>query len=201
MNLKFVTLVSLFFLPLSITLAQPRAIDVKNNPRIPTPEVKENMRDKIASTSQKIEERRDDRREQLISVAKIRLSKMIERFESTLERFESITSKIISRVEKVKSGGGNTIEAEKNIENAKISFDKARVALVSLKNASSSAETLVDASISTSTSARNKLKLIKDLSETFIKNIREGHDSLTKAVKSLRGMSSTNSTTTPKITN
>jgi hypothetical protein len=202
MKFKSFTVLLAFLVPLTFASADQIKVQVRSNVSVmPTKEVKETVGIKASTSAERVEERRDNIRDNLITIAKNKLSKMTERFEATIDRYGMITSKIISRIEKVKSNGGNTAEAERNVDEAKNYFDKARTALVSLKNSSTSAEILVDASIGTSTAIKTRFKIIKDLSDTFIKNVKAGHESLTKAVKSLKGMSSVNSTTTIKVTN
>lgn len=160
-------------------------------------EIKEVRAEKAASTTARIE-RRDERREMLLKIAGIKLQNMIDRFEATIAREATITSKIISRIEKVKSAGGNTSEAEKFVSEAQKHFDEAKTSLVTLKNATSSAATLLtDPSVATSTIVKTGLKKIKDMAQTVEMHIKEGHMNLNKAVKSLRGMSSANASTTP----
>lgn len=187
--------VGMLFLPI-FTFAEN---NVNRNPKPLMPQVKE-IKQKISSTSPIMMERRDERRENLLRIAKNIFEKLIDRFEATIDREIMISSKIKSRIEKVKSLGGNTVDAEKYVDEANIHINEAKTALLNLKNASTSADTLVNANTSTSTIVKTELKKIKEMTQNVEKHIREAHQSLTKAVKTLRGMSTT-ATTTPKSDN
>lgn len=160
------------------------------------------VRDARANLGSTTREARGDLKENLraalLRVAQNRFEKIIKRFESTIQREENIMNRIISRMEKVKSNGGKTENAEKYIMEAKTHFDEAKVALTVLKNASSSPDILVDANMATSTKIKTALEKIKKMAKDVEKHIREGHKSLTQAVKALRGASSTSNATTTK---
>lgn len=159
-------------------------------------DLREKRMEVATSTSAKIE-KRDEKREILLRIAGIKLQNIIDRFTATLSRMDNITNKIISRIEKVKSAGGDTTNAEKYVADAQKHFSEARSSLVTLANSTSTAkDLLVDSETSTSTAVRTGLKKIKDMAMTVEMHIKEGHKSLNSAVKSLRGMSSTNATTT-----
>ncbi|HEY0220705.1 MAG TPA: hypothetical protein VGC58_00600, partial [Candidatus Paceibacterota bacterium] len=122
----------------------------------------EAIKDRISSsTNEKTAQRTENRRETLRKIAEIRINTMIRRFEATIQREESILSKIISRIEKVKSAGGKTADAEKHVLEARHHLTEAGAALASLKSATSSADVLVDASISNSLVIPNGLMKIK----------------------------------------
>lgn len=169
--------------------------DLKDERNQINQEIKTKKTEIASSTKERIENRRDERRENLKRIAENKLDKMIKRFEATIQRENSISEKIMSRVEKIKSNGGDTTEAEKYLGEAKTHFDEATKALLILKNATSSADTLIDANTSTSTIIKNGLKKLKDMAQNVEKHIREGHKSLTQAVKSLRGKSRENNAT------
>ncbi len=173
---------------------RPEAIKNKIEDRMEVRKDKiEDLRAKASSTREKIEDRVDNRRDTLREIAKNRFEKMVKRFEMTIQREKNIMNRIMSRVEKVKSEGGQTSEAEKYLSEAKLNFDEATTALNLLKNATSSPDVLVDASTATSTKVRTALEKLKNMAKEVEKNIREGHQALTQAVKALRGSSSTNS--------
>ncbi len=156
----------------------------------------EDLRAKASSTRERIEDRVGNLRENLRQIAQNRFEKMIRRFEMTIQREENIMNRIISRIEKIKSNGGQTGDAEKYILEAKTHFTNAEKSLTTLKNATSSPDILVDANTATSTKVKNALEKLKNIAKEIEKNIREGHKSLTQAVKAIRGASSTNNATT-----
>lgn len=181
-------------LPLLVSaeVARPKAGVIKDLRQ----DLKEKRMEIATSTEARIE-KRDERRETLLKIAGLKLQNMINRFTDTLSRLDSITNKIISRIEKVKSNGGNTSEAEKYIAEAQKHFSDAKISLTKLESATSTAkELLVDSNTSTSTIIKTGLKKIKDLALSVESDIKAGHKSLNNALKSLRGMSGTNATTT-----
>lgn len=165
-------------------------------------DLRQDLREKrmeiATSTAAKIE-KRDEKREILVRIAGIKLQNIIDRFNATLSRMDNITNKIISRIEKVKTAGGDTTNAEKYIADAQKHFGEAKTSLTTLMNATSTAkELMADSNTSTSTAIRTGIKKVKDVAMTIEMHIKEGHQSLNNALKSLRGMSSTNASTTPK---
>ncbi len=195
-KIKSLILASILVFPSTFTLAQTSTNSPKDRPVVNA--VRQEIKERVASTTEKMREKMDQVRETFLKIARERLQKIINRFEATVAREENISLRIISRIEKIKSAGGNTTEAENFVAKAKVSIDAAKTALTSLKNASSTAaENIVDSNISTSTAAKNGLKKIRDLALTVEKNLRDAHSALVSAVKSLKGMSST-ATTTPK---
>lgn len=198
-KINAVLLGTLLVFPIWVTHAetsvQPMRAKIQNLKQ----EIKDTRAEKIASSSEAHMEKRDERRETLMKIAGIKLQNMIDRFEATIARELTITSKIISRIEKVKANGGNTTEAEKYVTEAQKHFDQAKTSLLTLKNATSSAANLLtDPSVATSSIIKTGIKKIKDMAQTVEMHIKEGHQSLNKALNSLRGMSSTNATTSPK---
>ncbi|MFZ2522792.1 MAG: hypothetical protein WAW92_00195 [Minisyncoccia bacterium] len=195
-KIKSIVLMSILALPLTFVSAQTDSDDTKRRPVLNS--IREEVREKIASTSDRMRDKIDQVRENYLRIAKIRLQNVISRFDATILRQENIYQRIVSRIEKIKSAGGNTARAESYIATAKTHIDTAKVALTSLKNASSTTvQNIVDSNTSTSTNAKNALRKIKDLALTIEKNLREAHAALTNAVKSLKGMSTT-ATTTPE---
>lgn len=167
--------------------------------------LKEKMTDlkaKASSTKEKMEERRDnrqekvdERREALKKIAIKRFESVIKRFEATIERLEMISAKIVSRIEKIKSNGGNTEDAEKYVREAKIHLDEAKDALGKFKDATSTPDLLVDANGATSTPIKTGLKKIRDMAMEVEKHIKEARQDLLKSVRSLRGVSGENHAT------
>ena len=130
-------------------------------------EVRDEARERIASTTARIIDNRYD--------------KMTKRYEDTVAREKAITAKIISRIDKIKTNGGNTTEAEKFVNDAKTK-------LASAKSAYESMKTLV---INTSNASTTKetLTSLKSSTQTINKLLRDAHQLLQKTVGSLRGVS------------
>ena len=155
-----------------------------------------------ANSSTTLLQRAEKKREDLRRIATNKLNNIIRRFEATIKREEMIMTKIISRIEKVKSAGGNTTESEKFIEEARGHFTLAKNALLTFKNSTTSADVLVEANINSSSTSKiikNGLDRLKELANGVEKHIRNGHKSLEKAVKSLRGMSSVNANSSTTV--
>lgn len=185
-------LVVLLPLVASAEVARPKTGVIKDLRQ----DLKEN-RMQVATTTQERMEKRDERRETLLRIAGIKLQNMIDRFEATMSRLNGITNKVISRIEKVRTNGGNTANAEKYVADAQKHFADARIALTKLETATSTAkELLASSDVSTSTVIKTGLKKIKDIALTVESEIKEGHKSLNNALKELRGMSSAHATTT-----
>ena len=176
-------------MPFSIALAE------QNRP------VLDAMKAKIASTTARMEERMEDRRDQrrdtLLSIAKIKISRMIRRFEATIERAGKISNRISTRIQKVKANGGDTSKAEGFITEANMHIEQAKTALVTLKGATSSPDLLVDANATTSKIIKTGMMRLRNMAKNVETHIREAHKSLTNALRALKGMSSANATSTP----
>ena len=94
---------------------------------------------------------------------------------ATIERLGNIIGRIESRIEKVKSAGGNTVESETAIAEAKkhlqLAKDSmAKLSLVELKN-----ETL-----------RENFTKVKEAAAEVKTHLREAHREMMKAVRSLK---------------
>lgn len=160
-------------------------------------EVRQEVKERVASTSERIKDRLEDARENFLRIARIRVKNIIDRLEATILREEGIYTRIVSRIEKVKSAGGNTTDSERHISEARTHIGNAKTALTTLKNASTTAsQNLVDSNTSTSTTAKNNLRKVKEMALTVEKHIREARNSLVKAITSLKGVSTTRATTT-----
>ena len=112
---------TLLVLPVLANAETPKPINARIEDRIEVRQNKiEDLKAKASSTREKIEDKIDDRRENLRRIAQNKLEKMVRRFESTIQREENIMNRIISRIEKVKSNGGNTADSEKYITTSTI---------------------------------------------------------------------------------
>lgn len=138
------------------------------------------MRDKIASTSEK---RRENAREFL----KKQFEKMLKRIEATIQRQETITAKINSRIEKIKTAGGNTTEAEKLTLEAKLKIDTAKTLFVTLKTSTEAG--VQDISTTTESVKKETMEKMRKTTQEIEKNLRAAHLLLEKALGSLKGLS------------
>lgn len=110
-----------------------------------------------------------------------KLENASKKYLKTIEREEAIMAKIVSRIEKIKSNGGNTTEAEKLVAEAKNSLLEARKNYEILKS------TVISADNATTT--KQFLSSIRESTKLIEKHLRDAHKSLQKTVGSLRGVS------------
>ncbi len=130
-------------------------------------EVKNKIQDRVSSTTaQRIENR---------------FEKIAIKYLRTIEREEAIMAKIVSRIEKIKVNGGNVVEAEKLVAEAKVHLEEARTAYATLKTAAVNTDN--------ATSTKQMLDNMKTSAKLVEKHIREAHKSLQKIVGVLRGVS------------
>ena len=140
-------------------------------------EVKDKVEARVASsTTNKIERQ---------------FEKMTKKYLSTIEREKAIMGKIVSRIEKIKSVGGNTVEAERLVAEAKIKLDEARASYETLKTVAISADTFEKITKETLVDMRDATKAIE-------KQLRGAHNLLQKTVGSMRGVSQLRNATSTK---
>lgn len=156
-------------------------------------EVKTQIRKKenASSTLEKNIKREDEIKKR----AEHRFSKMVARFDATIQREEAIMVKINSRIEKIKTVGGKTTDAEGLVVVAKTHLDKAKTALVSLKASADSAITQ-DISATSTGITKNTLTAMKKAGADIEKELRETHKAMQKTIGVLRGLSQLNNATT-----
>ena len=139
--------------------------------------VKNKTEDRVASsTERKIEKRYE---------------KMVKKYLATIEREETIMAKLVSRIEKIKFAGGNTLEAEKLVAEAKTHLTEARTAFETLKATAVSADTFEKP-------AKEILTKMKDGVKAVEKHLRLAHQFLQKTVGSLKGVSQLRNATSTK---
>jgi len=169
-------------------------------------ENREDRRERMASSSGVRKENREDRKENIKDRIVSRFKKMFDRFQSTIDRQTMIMGKINTRIEKVKAAGGNTTEAEKFSGEAKMHLEKAQSALNLLKSTATSTveiDAQVNASSTTPTTTPVTLKKMQKIGGDVEKHIRATHKALENSLKSLKGMSravNPNASTTPTAT-
>jgi hypothetical protein len=146
-------------------------------------------RDRASSTKDKIG--------QIVrKIFRNRFENVIIRFGATIEREQSIMARIVSRIEKVKTAGGDTTKAESFIVSAKASLSEATTTLALLKaKAEVTAQLESDPSLRNASTTRDALENLHSLSQKLEKNLRDAHKALIGAVTNLLGMS----TTKPKL--
>jgi chromosome segregation ATPase len=150
-------------------------------------DMREDMREERASTT------RERVGENVQRKAENIFTKMNTKFEATIEREESIMAKLSTRIDKIKTAGGNTTEAEKLIADAKTHFDAARTSLATLKTDTEAvtAQTATDLK-------KEELKKLKADADDVQKHLREGHSALEKSLGSLKGLSQMKTATSTK---
>jgi exonuclease VII small subunit len=124
-----------------------------------------------------------------------RLEKMFERFEATIDRLTNIMNRLNTRIEKIKTNGGNTTEAEKLTASAKIHLDMAKNALTILKTQAETQSNMENSSTSIK-DLRNGMEAMKKSGKEIEKHLREAHKELQKSIGVLRGMSQLRPATT-----
>lgn len=156
----------------------------------------EDIKDKRASSTEARKENAQERFARIKEQLAKNFGNMVERIQATIERQEKIMAKINTRIEKIKSEGGSTTEAESHVANAKTNIDKSKVALEALKTSSSNAAN----NLSSTTVAVKKetMDKMREENKKITDGLKEAHRSLEKAVTSLKGLSkiAPNATTT-----
>ncbi len=144
----------------------------------------EEERRKMASST----EEREVRREEMQKKVDDHFGKMTDRISATIDREDAIVAKVVSRIEKVKTIGGKTDEAEKLVAEAKGHLAEARTALDVLKAG------LLN--VTTQNSGTTTPKAMRDGADGLRKNagdvehhIRAAHQALEKSIGALRGNS------------
>ena len=118
---------------------------------------------------------------------KERYKKMIERIQATIIRQETILSKINSRIQKIKTNGGNTTEAEKYTAEAKVKIDLAKISLETLKSTINGG--INNVSSTTESIKKETFEKMKNNTKEIEKYLRDAHQLLQKSIGSLKGMS------------
>ena len=124
-----------------------------------------------ATSSEKVQKRI----ELQLDIVKRKVGQTAKTLNATIERLGNIIGRIESRIEKVKSAGGNTVESETAIAEAKkhlqLAKDSmAKLSLVELKN-----ETL-----------RENFTKVKEAAAEVKTHLREAHREMMKAVRLLK---------------
>ncbi len=188
------------------TEAKDRIQDVKERMASTTEARKdraEDMKNRIASSTQARKENAQERFSRIKEQLSKNFRNMLERIQATIERQERIMAKINTRIEKIKSEGGNTADAEKYVAEAKVNIDKSKVALETLKTSSTNAAN----NLSSTTVAVKKetMDKMREENKKITDGLKEAHRSLERAIASLKGLSriknpnatTTGATTTP----
>lgn len=164
-------------------VAKDKLQDIRKDSASSTDDKKE-LRREIASTTKTI---RDQVKEKIKNLIERRFGKMFTRYQATIERETQIMNKINTRIEKIKTSGGTTTEAEKLVLDAKTHLDEAQKELTVLKNKAQNESEI--ASSTTQTISKDTLKAMNDSVKNLEKEIRAAHQSLQKTVGALRGSS------------
>ncbi len=173
------------------TEAQNKIDMMRENEASTTREMKDEMKDRMASSTEK----REDMMEKRIDN---RFNKMNARFDATVIRLDGIMMRVNSRIEKIKNAGGNTTPAEKFVADATVSLNLAKTGIVNLKAMSTTTVELENAT-TTMKQAKTSLIALAKLAKAIEKNLQDTRTSLEKAVGSLKGLSQVNATTTVKV--
>jgi hypothetical protein len=149
---------------------------------------KDKMQARLASSSVKRDEKREeikDRMEaRIASTSAYRLERKFEKiarnYLKEVVRLEQILGRVVTRIEKVKSLGGNTVEAEKYLEEARTNLSEARKTYDVLKTIATNAD-------SNATTTKEMITSMKTSGKTVENHLRLAHKALQKTVGSLRG--------------
>jgi DNA repair exonuclease SbcCD ATPase subunit len=152
-----------------------------------------NTRDSASSTiKDKIGEARGEIQQVRAGIIQNRIenkfSKMTARFQATIDRLNGIMAKIQSRIDKVKSAGGKTSDAEKAIADAKTNIDKAQALMATLNSTADTAGT-ADAS-TTPKVLKEAMTGLNKASNDIQKLLKQAYTSLMKSIGSLKGLKS-----------
>lgn len=180
----------------STTMKTERGLPNKPKPLL---NIQAELEKRRASSTEKMRELKEkasstrDKMDQIArKVLRNRFENMLIRFEATIEREESIMSRIVSRIEKVKTDGGNTTKSEEFITEAKKHLAEAKVTLETLKaDAKIAAELEADPTLRLASTTRSSLINLRKTSQDLSHHLRETHKALVNAVSNLLGMSST----------
>lgn len=171
------------------------------------------IRDRMASSTEKIKEKVEEAQKKMQEKKTVQLEKRIEnrfdkmtdRYMATIEREESIMAKVSSRINKIKTGGGNTDTADKLVLEAQTHLTEARTAYTSLATIASSTEAVTlgsqDLASTTGAVAKGILTSMRKAGMEIEKHLQEAHKALEKAVGSLKGSSGLHNATSTKETN
>ena len=178
---------------------------IKNDAKLKVQDLKgkvassmEDRKDKMASTSMKLSDKRDEMKDRMASSSENRkenvreflrkkFDKMLKRIEATIKRQEEILAKINSRILKIKAGGGNTTEAEKLTAEAKVKIDLAKTAFANLSTTTNNG--VNDFSTTTENIKKDTMEKMRASEKSIETSLKQAHNLLEKALGSLRGLS------------
>lgn len=151
-------------------------------------ELREKMEARLASSSAKREEKREEVKERvenrIASTSAYRLERKFEKiarnYLKEVVRLEQILGRVVTRIEKVKSLGGNTVEADKYLEEARTNLSEARKTYDVLKTIATNAD-------NNATTTKEMINSMKNSGKTVENHLRLAHKALQKTVGSLRG--------------
>jgi hypothetical protein len=151
-------------------------------------ELREKMEDRLASSSVKRDEKREEVKDRMearvASTSAYRLERKFEKiarnYLKEVVRLEQILGRVVTRIEKVKSLGGNTTEAEKYLEEARTNLSEARKTYDVLKTIATNAD-------NNATTTKEMIDSMKNSGKTVENHLRLAHKALQKTVGSLRG--------------
>ncbi|MFZ2521974.1 MAG: hypothetical protein WAX44_02130 [Minisyncoccia bacterium] len=159
-------------------------------------EMKE-LRERMSSSTK---ERMGNSVEVLRRVLANQVRRMFDRIQATIDRQKTISGKISTRIEKIKSAGGNTSESERYMSDANTHIGNAQSMLNSMKEASTTIASLIDMGRKSSTTAR-ELSRARGVVSEIEKELRLSHGLMVKAVVNLKGMSSSRNKATTTSSN
>jgi chromosome segregation ATPase len=118
------------------------------------------------------------------------VEQMTKRFNAAVERLTKIADRIDSRIAKIKATGKDTSGAEASVADARAKINQAKTDIAKIPD-------LVNEGIATTT-PKERFSGLRTLADTIRKELEGAQSSLTKALKTLRGLSPEhNATTTP----
>ena len=190
MSKKYILTFALLLIVANIANAQSTTTraQVREEARQEIGDIKQEAQGQINEVRTTARNQIEERKEETMRVVfSLQTRKVNSRLGATIERLENIASRVSSRIEKIKNAGGDTVEAEKSLAQARESIANAKAELIKLQTSSQVAEN----SVSSTTPMSKDIKKLRDSAKIVQKYIVSAHKSLEQAVGNLKGRSST----------
>ncbi len=150
-------------------------------------ENREDLKDRMGERKASSTERRIEVQQ---SVAKRLANHAKEMFGAMINRLEKLADRVQSRIEKVKSAGGNTTESERFLADARVHISEAKTSLEAFVSVDLSADKLTE-----------NFSRIRGVGTQVKTHLKEAHTALVKAVRALKMGFKGSATTTVEVEN
>lgn len=158
-------------------------------------EVRGELEQKKAEAKANLEQEREKMKSERVQFVNKQVGNLVEqmtkRFNAAVERLTKIADRIDSRIAKIKTAGKDTSGAEASVADARAKIAQAKLDIAKIPD-------LVNAGIATTT-PKERFSGLRTLADTIRKELEGAQSSLTKALKTLKGLSPEhdNATSTP----